>query len=153
MELLLDRFFKGSDYTIGKLYIDGVYFCDTLEDVDRGLKQSMPLKQILSIKKPSITAIPTGTYKILMNVTSPKYSRSKYKNQYGFCNAKLPRLMDVPGYDGILIHIGNYNYDTDGCILVGKNTSKGAVMESTKTFTELYNILSSSNDNIYITIK
>lgn len=152
MKLKVERIFKGGDYTIGKLYIDGVYFCDTLEDTDRGLTSSMSPSEIAKIKVKSETAIPTGTYEVVMNVVSPKYSADKYKKQYSFCDAKLPRLLDVPGYEGILIHIGNYPKDTDGCILVGKNTVKGAVMDSTNTFTALYAKLKESVGKITIEI-
>lgn len=155
MELRNKRF-KTPDYCIGKLYINEEYFCDTLEDTDRGLTQDMSLEEIKKIKKAGVTAIPTGRYEIVMNVVSPKYSADKYKKQYSFCNAKLPRLLNVPGFEGILIHIGNYPKDTDGCLLVGKNTVKGAVMESTNYFNKLYPILKAASDKgekIYITIE
>lgn len=153
MELFLKRIFKGDEYTIGNLYIDGIKFCDTLEDVDRSLTQSMNLEDIKNIKKKSITAIPTGKYEVTLSVQSPKFS--KY-TQYEFCKGYLPRLIDVPGFEGILIHIGNYPADTDGCILVGKNTKKGMVTDSTNTFKTLYSKLkevSDKNEKIYITIE
>ena len=83
----------------------------------------------------------------------PKYS--KYK-QYKFCNGKLPRLLDIPGFDGILIHIGNTEEDTDGCLLVGKNNVVGKVTESTVTFKALYDKMQAAVENgeeITITIK
>lgn len=150
MKLKLDRFYKGPNYTIGRLYIDGEYFCDTLEDPDRGLLQSMSLEEINSLKVYSETAIPRGTYKITLNIQSPKY---KNRNQYKFCKGYLPRLLDVIGYDGILIHIGNYPKDTLGCILVGENKIKGQVINSTKTFKKLYNILLNAIDDIIIEIE
>lgn len=150
MELTLKRIAKKANYTIGKLYIDGTYFCDTLEDTDRGLDQSMDLETIREKKVKGHTAIPTGTYRVTLNVVSPKYSK---RSQYNFCNGKVPRLLDVPGYEGILIHIGNYPKDTEGCILVGKNTKVGAVLDSTNTFRELYSRLVFSNSPIKITIK
>lgn len=141
MKLKLHRVYKGDDYTIGKLYIDGVAFCDTLEDKYRDLSKEP--------KVPGETCIPNGTYKITMDVISPKYSRRK---QYDFCNGKLPRLLNVPKFEGILIHIGNYPKDTEGCILVGVNSVKGAVMNSTATFKRLYEILLTDKDNITIEI-
>lgn len=150
MELTLKRIAKKANYTIGKLYIDGTYFCDTLEDTDRGLDQSMDLETIREKKIKGSTAIPTGTYRVTLNVVSPKYSK---RSQYNFCKGKVPRLLDVPGYEGILIHIGNYPKDTEGCILVGKNTKVGAVLDSTNTFRELYSRLVFSNSPIKITIK
>lgn len=153
MELKVKRKAKRETYVIGDLSIDEVFFSNTLEDTDRGLTSDMTDGQIKEIKQKSITAIPTGRYKVVMNVQSPKFS--KYK-QYEFCKGYLPRLVDVPGYEGVLIHIGNYPKDTDGCILVGKNTVKGAVMESTATFKKLYDILKNADEagqDIYITIE
>lgn len=153
MELKVKRKAKRETYVIGDLSIDEVFFSNTLEDTDRGLTSDMSDEEIKEIKQKGITAIPTGRYKVVMNVQSPKFS--KYK-QYEFCKGYLPRLVDVPGYEGVLIHIGNYPKDTDGCILVGKNTIKGAVMESTATFKKLYDILKNADEagqDIYITIE
>lgn len=135
MHLYLHRKFRLANYTIGKLYIDGKYFCDTLEDTDRGLDKSMSLLMLKVKKIWGKTAIPTGTYSITLKIQSPKY---KYRNQYNFCNGFVPRLCDVPAYDGILMHIGNKPEDTDGCILVGENKVKGQVINSTVTFKKLY---------------
>ena len=118
MKLKLTRTFKAKTYTIGKLYINDVYFCDTLEDTDRGLKKSTPLSEIEKIKIKHQTCIPEGTYTILMNIVSPKYGKI------------MPRLKDVPGFEGILIHNGNTDVDTSGCILVGKNSEVGKVLTS-----------------------
>ena len=153
MDLILKRIFKGTDYTIGNLYVNGDKFSDTLEDTDRGLNSTMSLDDIKKIKKAGITAIPTGRYKITLNVQSPKF---KHYPQYSFCDGYLPRLISVPGYEGILIHIGNYASDTDGCILVGKNTVKGAVMDSTATFKKLLALMQEADNKkelIYITIE
>lgn len=153
MELKVKRKAKRETYVIGDLSIDEVFFSNTLEDTDRGLTSDMSDEEIKEIKQKGITAIPTGRYKVVMNVQSPKFS--KYK-QYEFCKGYLPRLVDVPGYEGVLIHIGNYPKDTDGCILVGKNTVKGAVMNSTDTFKKLYDILKNADEageDIYITIE
>ena len=110
MKLFLKRIAKKKEYTIGKLYIDNVYFCDTIEDADRGLDYSMTEQQVRSIKIPGKTAIPTGTYKINMNIVSSKFgSKPFYKKT---CNGKLPRLMEVVGYQGVLIHAGNTERDS-----------------------------------------
>lgn len=138
MELLLERKFKKSEYTIGRLYIDGKFFCNTMEDTDRGLTQTTPLDEIRRTKVYSKTAIPTGYYKITLDVVSPKYSK---KQQYKAIDGKLPRLLDVPGFEGILIHIGNTASDSAGCILVGHNKVRGQVINSTLTFNELYSLL------------
>ena len=150
MELELIRIAKRDTYTIGHLFVDGVRFCDTLEDTDRGLDQKMSLAVLKARKRKGITAIPTGRYRVTLGVKSPKYSK---RPQYDFCEGYVPRLINVPAYDGILIHIGNYPQDTEGCILVGRNTKVGAVLQSTETFKKLYATLKKSTENIYITIK
>lgn len=140
MKLLLDRKWKKDTYTIGKLYIDNEFFCNTLEDKDRGLNNKMSLEEVKKIKKPGITAIPTGTYNIRMNVVSPKYSKNSwYLNN---CNgSRMPRLDNVIGYQGVLIHPGNTDADSEGCILVGKNDVKGKVTKSKDYFLQLYKLL------------
>lgn len=150
MEIVLNRKWKKPNYTIGTLYIDGKYFCETLEDTDRGLKDSMSVEEIKAIKKLHITAIPTGTYKVTLNVTSPRFSSRKFYKEV--CGGKVPRLLNVKGFDGILIHSGNKAEDTDGCILVGRNKVVGQVIDSQATFKELYKILSKNKDNITIKI-
>lgn len=153
MHIISERIAKKSTYTISNMYIDGVKFCNVLEDTDRGLTQDMPLEDIQKAKVYGKTAIPTGTYKVTLDIVSPKFS--KYK-QYKFCNGKLPRLIDVPGYSGVLIHIGNTEADTDGCLLVGQNNAMGKVTNSTATFKSLYDkMLEAVNrkENITITIK
>jgi hypothetical protein len=146
--LLLKRRFKGESYTIGSLYIDGEYFCDTLEDKDRGLRQGMSIEDLIMQKVKSETAIPAGTYAVVTDIVSPKYST---REAYKFCGGKVPRLLNVPGYEGILIHIGNYAKDTEGCILVGENKVKGQVINSTATFKKLYERLKQAK-NITIEI-
>lgn len=155
MKILIDRKWKKEGYTIGKLYVDGVFFSNTLEDRDRGLTSTMSIEEIKKKKKAGDTAIPTGTYKVRMNISSPRFSKSNWyiKN----CNgAKMPRLKDVPGYDGVLIHCGNTAKDTEGCILVGKNDVKGMVTKSKDYFLKLYNIMYTAykkGESIEITIK
>lgn len=153
MELTLKRVACKPLYSIGKLYIDGQYFCDTIEDKDRGLDDSMTEQEIRAIKIPSQTAIPTGTYRVTLNVQSPKF---KAKAAYAFCQGYLPRLLNVKGFDGILMHIGNTQNSSAGCILVGQNKVVGQVINSTETFKKLYAILDTANkkgEKIRITIK
>jgi len=150
MELNIKRIARRETYTVGRLYIDGKYFCDTLEDKDRGLRQDMPVAVIRATKRKGITAIPTGRYRITLAVQSPKFSKRAI---YQFCNGYLPRLINVPGYDGVLIHIGNTARDTEGCLLVGRNTQVGKVLDSRKTFIELYDRLLGAKDDIYIKIE
>ena len=125
MEILVKRIAKKPKYTIGKMYIDGQYICDTLEDTDRGLNQNMSLEEIKNKKVYGETAVPTGTYKVDMNTVSPKFKSRTWAKPYG---GKLPRLVLVPGYDGVLIHPGNKAEDTLGCILVGENKAVGQVL-------------------------
>lgn len=152
INITVRRVYKLPEYTIGKLYIDGKYFSDTLEDTDRKLYQGQGKEWIDEVKIFGKTAIPYGTYKVTLKQKSSKFS--KYK-QYEFCKGYLPRLINVPCFEGVLIHIGNTNKDTEGCILVGENKKKGAVINSTKTFKKLYEILKEADDNgqeIWITI-
>lgn len=150
MELRLKRIARRDTYTIGHLYIDDVYFCDTIEDADRGLRQELPVSVNKAKKKAGVTAIPVGRYQVTLGVKSPRFSK---KSQYDFCRGYLPRLINVPAFEGVLIHIGNTANDTEGCILVGRNTQVGKVLESTKTFKSLYAVLKSAKDLIYITIE
>jgi hypothetical protein len=136
MKLRLERRWPKATYTIGRLYVDGVYFCNTLEDKDRGLKQTDSKSVIASKKIFGETAIPKGEYSVVLNVLSPKYAGvSWYKQTTG---GYMPRLLSVPGFDGILIHPGNTAVDTLGCILVGKNTQVGRLTQSKDTFAALY---------------
>lgn len=152
MELLLRRIARKPNYTIGKLYINGTYFADTLEDRDRGLDQNMSLEQIKKIKVYGQTAIPTGAYTINMNTVSPKFSKKQFYKEV--CNGKLPRLQNVPGFDGILIHVGDGPKAQDltyGCILVGENRIVGQLVNGKEVFKKLYSVLKDQK-NITITI-
>lgn len=110
MNIVLKRIAKRDTYTIGQLYIDGQYWCDTLEDRVRDLSKER--------KVAGETAIPAGTYDVVVNI-SPKFKRL------------LPRLLSVPHFEGVLIHRGNTAADSAGCILVGENKAKGKVLNST----------------------
>ena len=128
MELKLKRAYKKEDYTIGKLYIDGSYFCDTLEDTDRGMRSDMPLYDLKEIKVAGRTAIPTGKYCVYLT-KSPRFGRV------------LPLIYDVPAFSGIRIHSGNTHIDTQGCILVGQNKIVGRVINSRQTMDRLMELL------------
>lgn len=112
MKLKVERLWKKPGYTVGRLYVDGKFFCNTLEDTARDLNRER--------KVPGKTAIPYGEYKVVFN-WSPKFGRN------------LPRLLNVPAFEGILIHPGNTADDSSGCILVGKNTKVGRLTESRYT--------------------
>lgn len=122
MKLFLQRFAQTPEYTVGRLYIDGKFFSHTMEDTVREEKIA------------GITAIPEGTYKVIVN-RSPKFKRD------------LPRLLDVPYFEGILIHRGNTAKDSAGCILVGENKVRGKVVNSTKYEIELTNILKNAQNS------
>ena len=139
MEIIVDRKWKKQSYTISNLLIDGEWFCNVLEDTDRGLDDQMPESKIKELKKPSITAIPRGTYEITLDVTSPRFSKVPFYKEV--CNGKLPRLLNVKGFEGILIHAGNTDKDSGGCLLVGVNLEKGKVLNSRETFKKLYKLL------------
>jgi hypothetical protein len=73
---------------------------------------------------------------------------------YQFCDGYMPRLVNVTGFEGVLIHVGNTAKDTEGCLLVGKNTKVGKVLESRQTFVKLYGVLlEGKSEGIYITIE
>lgn len=149
MRLKITRKYKKQGYTIGELFIDGKKFCDTLEPEDRGLTSDMTGEEVRRLKVMRKTAIPKGRYQVRMDVVSPKY---KTRAAYEFCEGKLPRLVAVPGFSGILIHIGNWKEDTGGCILVGRNIVKGGLLHSTRTFHLLYARLKEAKDDIVIEI-
>lgn len=132
MKLTLKRIALKPDYTIGKLYIDGKYFCDTLEDTVRKL----PAEK----KIPGRTAIPAGTYRISVTY-SPKFGRD------------LPLVENVPYFTGIRIHRGNTPQDTAGCILVGENKAIGKVLNSTLYEKELTEMLSDAERSGFNTIE
>ena len=149
IKLTLKRRYRGSQYTIGSLYINNQYFCDTLEDRDRGLSQQMSLDNIKLKKVYGSTAIPTGTYRISMNITSNKFGSRSWAIPY---KGKIPRLLNVPGFDGVLIHPGNTDKDTYGCILVGENKVKGQVINSQNIWKKLMEKLLQDKENIILTI-
>ena len=120
-------------YTIGRLSVNGVYFCDTLEDKVRDLNKDGDLDDIGEGKVYGETAIPYGTYKIGISY-SPRFKK------------ELPRLLNVRHFDGILIHAGNTAKDTHGCILVGRNTEKGKVTNSKATFDRLFTLMKNEKD-------
>lgn len=153
MKLTLERKWKKDNYTIGNLYIDGKWFSNTLEDKDRGLNDSMPKEEINRLKKPKITAIPIGTYEITLNVISPKFSKYPFYNSIN--GGRVPRLLNVKGFDGILIHVmdGSKGAElSEGCIGIGRNLIKGGLLQGKEYYKKLYDILKNSKDKITIKI-
>ena len=145
IKLFLNRIFKGSKYTIGNLYINDKFFCNTLEDPVRKLPKECPYTSKGEIcqceeKINGQTAIPTGKYKVVLS----------YSNRF---NKVLPELLNVPHFKGIRIHSGNTEEDTEGCILVGENSVKGQVINSRISYTKLSKILEKDKSDIEIEIK
>jgi hypothetical protein len=127
MQLISDP--SSAECTIGKLSIDGVFFCYTLEDTVR------------KIKIPGVTAIPAGTYEVIIN-NSGKFGKP------------MPLLLDVPNFKGIRIHIGNTAKDTEGCILVGYEKGLGAIYKSKDAYNDLYERLKKAmNESEKVTIE
>ena len=117
MKLELKRIALKPNYTIGKLFINGAYYCDTIEDKVIDLNKNGKFDDGLT-KVMHQTAIPYGTFKVVVNY-SPKFKR------------ELPRLLDVPYFEGILIHNGSDQNSSSGCIIVGENKTVGKVTNST----------------------
>ena len=147
MELLVKRMARKDAYTIGRLYVNGKYFCDTVEDCDR-----------LYFGKPKVvglTAIPVGRYEVLLNNYSPKFgAKEPYKS---VCNGCVPLIANVPQFSGVRIHCGNTAQDSRGCIIVGINKKVGMVLESKATFTSLMKkhllVARDNKEEVYITIQ
>ncbi|MEI6752338.1 MAG: DUF5675 family protein [Paludibacter sp.] len=133
MKLQLKRIYFAPDYTIGKLSIDGVPFCDVLEDTNRDKNHDGDLTDPGESKVFGETCIPFGTYKVIIT-PSVRFKRD------------LPLLVDVPGFEGIRIHPGNTAVDTHGCLLVGVNDTKGRVSQSKATFDKLFPILEAATE-------
>ena len=138
MEIKLIRDTFTPEYTLGKMYIDGEYFCETVEDTDRGLRDDMHIEDIVKAKVYGKTAIPYGRYKVLVN-ESAKFKRM------------LPLLVNVKGYAGIRIHRGNNAEDSLGCILPGLVRTANGVGLSTKAELALMKRLEGQKE-VYITI-
>lgn len=139
MKLTLKRIALRPTYTIGKLYIDDVYFCDTIEDTIRDLNKNGKFDNGEK-KVHSKTAIPYGIYEIKWTY-SPRFK--KY----------TPQLMNVPSFEGIRIHAGNTSADTEGCLILGKNKQVGKVLNSRATINKFYQIIKNACSNGKVTIE
>lgn len=116
LRLIRDTFTDKS--TIGKLYVNGVEYCHTLEDKDRNLESG-------GIKKPGVTCIPRGTYEVIID----------FSNRF---RVMMPHILNVPQFDGIRIHPGNKHTDTEGCILPGEGRAEDFVTDSRKAYNRLF---------------
>lgn len=122
LKLIRDTYTDKS--TIGRLYINDKFFCDTLEDTCRDLNKDGDLNDSGESKIHSKTAIPSGTYKMIINMSN------RFKKL-------MPLLIDVKDYSGVRLHSGNSDVDTEGCILVGLTRSKDFIGQSRNAFTKL----------------
>ena len=150
MKIEVKRIYKGKDYTIGHLYVDGVFFCDTLEPTDRGLTSAMTPWEISCRKVKGKTAIPTGTYFVDMQTVSERFKARKWAKAHG---GRVPRLQGVRGFSAVLIHVGNSEHDTEACILVGYNKAKGKVLNSTEAYMRLFEMMDKASEHITLTIR
>jgi len=121
MQITIKRLHKTDISTIGELLIDGIFECYTLEDIERPVK----------IK--AETAIPKGTYKVIINMSN------RFKRL-------MPLLLNVPNFEGVRIHAGNTNHDTEGCILVGRTRSKDFIGQSRKAYEKLFKKMQAAKD-------
>jgi hypothetical protein len=136
MHLALHRIHRTGDATIGEMYLDGTFFCYTLEDVVRDLGPNGEGKVW------GQTAIPAGTYAVALTL-SPRFGKI------------MPRLLNVPFFTGILIHKGNSPKDTHGCILVGDVRGEDTILQSTAAYERLFPKLAGAverDEDITITI-
>lgn len=139
MKLTLKRIALRPTYTIGKLYINDAYFCDTIEDTVRDTNKNGKFDNVEK-KVHSKTAIPYGTYEIKWTY-SPRFK--KY----------TPQLMNVPSFEGIRIHAGNTSADTEGCLILGENKQVGKVLNSRATINKFYPIIKKACSNGKVTIE
>lgn len=142
LNLKLERKWKKEKYTIGNLFINGVFFSNVLEDTVRGLRQDMTPEEIKKIKIHGQTAIPSGRYEIRVTLSA------RFRRQ-------LPILLNVPGYAGVRIHPGNTDANTEGCLLPGKNDRVGQVSNSRATMAALQKQIEEAiyqNSKVYIEI-
>ena len=137
MEIIIHRVWREKGFTIGRMYIDGKFFCHTLEDEDRGLAQYMNVGEIMNIKLAGKTAIPAGDYKVCRTY-SPRFKKM------------MAQIMNVKGFAGVRIHAGNKSADTDGCPLLGdadERNIKDWVLNSRKRAIEFDTKLQIAGDN------
>lgn len=130
MELKLIRETKTNDSTIGKLYINEIYHCYTLEDKER------------EVKVQNVTAIPKGRYEVIVN----------FSNRF---QQQMPLLLNVPNFVGVRIHWGNYSKDTEGCILLGTSKAVNMIGNSRTAYAKFMSVINKvgKKEKIYITIE
>lgn len=134
MILVVKRFLLDNEFTIGNLYIDKKFYCNTLEDRDRDLNSLMSVDDILKKKVYSKTAIPIGDYHLTID----------YSNKY---KKNLPHILNVKGYDGIRLHSLNYASESLGCIGLGDYNGENAIINSRATMKVVQPIIQNAIDN------
>lgn len=129
MELKLIRETYTEDSTIGKLYVNDVFYCFTLED------------KVRDVKIKNVTAIPAGRYKVVVD----------FSNRF---QQLMPLLLNVPNYLGVRIHTGNYSKDTEGCILIGSTKAVNFIGNSKKAYVKLLSTITKAlkTEQVFITI-
>lgn len=132
MDIRIERTWKKDAYTIGKCYINNVFFSNTMEDKDRELTDTMPLSEIKQRKVYGETAIPSGTYNLQMSY-SPKFSSKTWAAKY---QGKVLEIPNVKGFSGVRIHPLNKASESLGCIGLGKNNVKGMITDSVNYYYE-----------------
>ena len=133
MKVKIERKWKKDTYTIGNVYINGLWFCNSLEDKDRGLTSKMSEEEIFDVKVKGETAIPSGLYNLA-------YTYSPKLHKYA------PLVLNVKGFSGIRIHSGNTDKDSEGCIILGLNKKKGEVINSRYTCNNFYHMVEDALD-------
>lgn len=157
MEILVYRKWPKVGYCVGRIFIDGQLYGNTLEDEDRGLSDAMEESTIRNRKIYGKTAIPRGRYRIDMDTVSPKFSKKKF--YMDVCQGKLPRIKNVKGFEGILLHVADGPKGAElleGCIGVGWNRVKGQLCDGRDVFTKIYGLMKEAHDRgetIYITVE
>jgi len=124
MRLTVYRYYDDGNCTLGVLNIDGKFESYTLEDEER------------TVKVWGETRIPEGTYKIGLRTEGGHHAR--YSNKFPNMHLGMLHVLDVPNFEYILIHIGNTDDDTAGCLLVGEGVRKGAILKSTVAYQKMY---------------
>lgn len=133
MKIKVERFFDNGHETLGRLYVNGQFRCFTLEDTFRAKKVKHE------------TRIPAGTYEVRLRKFGGFHSQ--YSGRFPTIHKGMLELVNVPGYDGILIHIGNHKDDTSGCLLTGvsyqieNKTKRATLQNSTAAYIMLYPII------------
>ncbi len=128
MKLTVIRGKPKNTSTIGKLYIDGVFECYTLEDVIRPIKIT------------GKTAIDEGTYKVIINMSN------RFKKL-------MPLLLNVPNFEGVRVHAGNTSEDTEGCIIVGNSIGNNCLINSRVAYNKLFEKMQKAKTPITLEIK